>query len=147
MLPFARRPSCTSPRPRSCPGRVCAVRAHGLLLLALGAVAACGPPAVGSVGAILGRDRDTGALHVRETPEGMAAAEAGLLPGDQIKMIDGVLVDNLDKNRIQALLRGGVGTKVKLTVVRGEEILHIEITRGPMRKAEPPPQPEERIED
>jgi C-terminal processing protease CtpA/Prc len=108
--------------------------------------AACAGPGMGSVGAVLGRDRDTGALHVRDAPEGMAAADAGLLPGDQIKMIDGVLCDNLDKNHIQALLRGEIGTKVRLTVVRGEQVLHIEVTRGAMRKPEPPAQAEEKIE-
>ena len=131
-------------KPRRAPA--CSARAPGLLLLGLLVAAACGKPAIGSIGAVLGRDRDTGALHVRETPEGMAAADAGLLPGDQIKMIDGVLCDDLDKNKIQALLRGEAGTKVRLTVVRGEQVLHIELTRGAMRKAEAPAQPEERIE-
>jgi C-terminal processing protease CtpA/Prc len=120
----------------------------GALLAALLALLAdaCANAGVGSIGAVLGRDRDTGALHVRETPEGMAAAEAGLLPGDQVKMIDGVLVDELDKARIQELLRGEVGTKVKLTIVRGEQVLHLELTRGAMRKPEKPAEPEERIE-
>ena len=108
--------------------------------------AGCAGPGIGSVGAVLGRDRDTGALHVRDVPEGMGAADAGLLPGDQIKMIDGVLCDNLDKNHIQSLLRGEIGTKVRLTVVRGEQVLHIEVTRGAMRKPEAPAQAEEKIE-
>jgi C-terminal processing protease CtpA/Prc len=125
-------------------GALLALVALVALVALLGA--ACASPGVGSIGAVLGRDRDSGALHVREAPEGMAAAEAGLLPGDQVKMIDGVLVDDLDKARIHALLRGEVGTKVKLTIVRGEEVLHVELTRGPLRKAEAPAEPEERIE-
>jgi C-terminal processing protease CtpA/Prc len=108
--------------------------------------AACAGPGIGSIGAVLGRDRDTGALHVRDAPEGMGAADAGLLPGDQVKMIDGVLCDNLDKNHIQALLRGEIGTKVQLTVVRGEQVLHIEVTRGALRKPEAPAPAEEKIE-
>jgi carboxyl-terminal processing protease len=116
------------------------VAATGLLLVG------CGPPAVGSVGAVLGRDRETGALHVREAPEGLAAAEAGLLPGDQIKLIDGVLVDELDQTKIRAMLRGEVGTTVRLTILRGEEVLHVELVRREMGAAAPPPAAEERIE-
>jgi carboxyl-terminal processing protease len=118
-----------------------------LLVVAAGALLlGCGPPAVGSVGAVLGRDRETGALHVREAPEGLAADAAGLLPGDQIKMIDGVLVDELDQTRIRAMLRGEVGTKVQLTVIRGDEVLHIELVRQEMGAAPAPADPEERFE-
>jgi carboxyl-terminal processing protease len=123
------------------------IRSGAVLVAALAvALMACGPPAVGSVGAVLGRDRETGALHVREAPEGLAAAEAGLLPGDQIKMIDGVLVDELDQTRIRAMLRGEVGTKVRLTILRGDEVLHVELVRRAMGAAPPPADPEERFE-
>jgi C-terminal processing protease CtpA/Prc len=117
-----------------------------LTLLAL-LVAACSSSSVGSIGAVLGRDRDSGALHVRETPEGMAAYEAGLLPGDRIKMIDGVLVDDLDKTAIRRLLRGEPGTTVRLTVVRGQEVVHIDVVRAELREAVAMPPPEERIEE
>jgi C-terminal processing protease CtpA/Prc len=123
------------------PGRAASIR--GLLLAML---CACSGSTEGSIGAVLGRDSDTGALHVRETPAGMGAQRAGLLPGDRIIMIDGTHVDNLAADRIRVLLRGDVGSKVKLTVVRGEEVLRLVVTRGELRAAQPLPPKEERIE-
>jgi C-terminal processing protease CtpA/Prc len=116
------------------------------LLGALALAAGCGKAAVGSIGAVLGRDPETGAVHVRAAPEGMAASEAGLLPDDEIKMIDGVVVDGLGKERVVAMLRGEIGTTVRLTVVRGEEVLHLEIKRGALRQGPAPQENEERLE-
>ena len=106
----------------------------------------CGPGPIGSIGAVLSRDTNTGGVHVREAPEGLGAAESGILPGDRLKMVDGVLVDELDRSRIQVLLRGPVGSKVVLTVLRGNEVLHLEVTRQPMGKAPTMAPAEERIE-
>src|SRR5690606_37340409 len=83
------------------------------LRTALVALFACGAaPKTGSIGAVLSRDSETGVVEVHEAPPGLAAERAGLVPGDDIKMIDGVLVDDLDAAEIQALLRGPVGTPV-----------------------------------
>ncbi|MBW2459072.1 MAG: PDZ domain-containing protein [Deltaproteobacteria bacterium] len=106
----------------------------------------CGPGSVGSIGAVLGRDTHTGAVHVRDAPEGLGAAEAGLLPGDRLKMVNGVLVDDLDRSRIQALLRGPVGSTVTLTVIRGQEVLHLEVSRQALGTAPTVAPAEERIE-
>jgi C-terminal processing protease CtpA/Prc len=94
----------------------------------------------------LSRDRETGALHVREAPPGLAGEEAGLVPGDRVKMIDGVLADGLDKDRIQGLLRGPVGTAVTLTVIRGDEVIHVEVDRQPFGKEPTLPDRHETIE-
>ncbi|MBW2527407.1 MAG: PDZ domain-containing protein [Deltaproteobacteria bacterium] len=120
--------------------------AAATLGLALATLSGCSGSTEGSIGAILGQDSDTGALHVRETPDGMGAAKAGLIPGDRIVMIDGVHVDSLDAEGVRALLRGDVGSKVKLTVLRGEQVLHVVVTRGELRDAKPLPPKEERIE-
>jgi C-terminal processing protease CtpA/Prc len=102
-----------------------------LILLGLCA-AGCAAGGPGSIGAVLGRDNETRALHVREVAERPAAAAAGLLPGDEIVMIDGVWVKELSAEQIRQKLRGDAGTTVALTVVRGEAVRHLSVTRTPM---------------
>lgn len=99
----------------------------GAIILA-GAVS-CGAD-VGSVGAVLGRDNESHALHVRDVPAGMAAAAAGLRPGDEILMIEGFYVKDLTLKEIKALLRGEIGTTVDLTVVRSGEVRHVKVKRS-----------------
>lgn len=101
---------------------------------------------MGSIGAVLRHDTQEGTLLVEEAPEGLSGASAGLLDGDQVKMIDGVLVDDLDGRRIRALLRGPVGSSVTLTVVRGEEVLHVEIERAALGQKAPVAERFEKIE-
>ncbi|APR82962.1 Hypothetical protein A7982_08311 [Minicystis rosea] len=115
-----------------------------LVILGL-VVTGCGASGPGSVGAVLGRDNETRALHVREVPEGFGAERAGLLPGDEIVMIDGVYVKDLAADAVRTKLRGDAGTKVALTVVRGAEVRHVTVTRAPMRERRPRPPQEERI--
>ena len=93
----------------------------------------CGGSASGSVGAVFGRDNDTRALYVREVPAGLAAAGAGLLPGDQVVMIEGFYVRDLDAKSIHEKLRGDVGSTVALTILRGEEVIHVRVARGALR--------------
>ena len=77
---------------------------------------------------------------------GLAGESAGLLAGDRVKMIDGILVDELDGERIRALLRGPVGTTVTLTVLRGDEVVQVEIARQAFGAAGPVAERHERIE-
>jgi C-terminal processing protease CtpA/Prc len=109
----------TRPRPRA--GRATSL---GVALLAL---AGCGPPK-GTIGALLAQNQD-GELTIRDAPEGLAADKAGLQPGDQILLIDGKDVRSLDAQGIHQALSGEVGDKVKLTVVRGEEIIRVTLSR------------------
>lgn len=103
------------------------------LLLAIAvalSVAACRTTApLGSIGVLLERDLATGALYVRDVPEGARADALGLRPGDRIKMIDGVLADGLERERVRGLLRGAVGTRVTLTVLRGADVHELSIER------------------
>ena len=110
----------------------------GLALLAMTASCSAG---VGSVGAVLAQEGDSGALYVREVPSGLAADEAGLVPGDEIIMIEGRYVRDLDTSGVRALLRGEPGTRVVLTVVRGEEVRRVEVKRTPMIATLPPARP------
>jgi C-terminal processing protease CtpA/Prc len=121
------------------------VNAARLLILALLLPGCGGPAGVATVGAVFGRDNDTRDLYVREVAEGLGAEEAGLAPGDQIVMIDGVFVRDLDPPAIRAKLRGEVGTEVALTVVHGERVLHVRVQRRPPRARRPPLQKEERL--
>ncbi len=100
----------------------------------------------GSIGAVLKRDTASGAVVAFEVPDGMSAAVAGLRQGDRIKMVDGVHVDDLDGARLVRLLRGPIGTPVVLTVIRGNEVLHLSVVRqGAMPRVAPVPK-EEKIE-
>lgn len=117
-----------------------------LSLAALALAIGCGGSSVGSVGAVIGVDNETGAVHVREIREGMAAEKAGLLPDDEVLMIDGVYARDLGAARVRERLRGEVGSKVDLTVVRGDQVLRVKLVREPLGEAKgPPPPKEERI--
>lgn len=84
----------------------------------------------GTIGANLGR-QDDGRLFIREVPSGLGAEKAGLKPGDEITLINGRDVRTFDEKSIHSLLAGEVGETVKLTVLRGEQVLHVRIARTP----------------
>ena len=110
------------------------------------ALAGCGGGGVGSVGAVFGRDNETRALVVREAPPGAGSGKAGLLPGDEVVMIDGWYVKGMNAKSIRAKLRGEVGSTVRLTVVRGgDEVHHLRVRRGELGEHHAPPPREERI--
>lgn len=115
------------------------------VLVALGGGCAS-EPVIGSVGAILGRDNDTHAVYIREVPEGMGANEAGLLPGDEIVMVDGHFVRSMGKDEVIKMLRGPLGTSVGLTVVRGDEVIRVQVSRTLVRGQESVKEKEERLE-
>jgi C-terminal processing protease CtpA/Prc len=82
----------------------------------------------GTIGAQLGQKSD-GRLFIREVPAGLAAAQAGLQPGDEITLINGRDPRALDEKGVHALLAGEIGDPVKLTVVRGNQVLHVTLKR------------------
>lgn len=105
----------------------------GLFAAALGACSAS--PTRGSIGAVLGRDPDSGAVFVRDVTERTGEPEPELLAGDEIVMVDGVHVRDLSTKELRHLLRGAAGTRVRLTVVRGGDVRRLEIERAPLREA------------
>lgn len=57
------------------------------------------------------------------------AYEAGILPGDTIISVDGVKCTGDDMNAVSNKIKGEEGTKVKLEILRNQEIKTFEITR------------------
>ena len=114
----------------------------GLALAAWSALPALLPGCVaqhGTIGAVIAQEPDTGRLFLRDVPPGLAAAKAGLKTGDEILLIDGVDVRAMDAKQIHAVLTGDIDAAVKLTVVRGEQVLRVTVKRTEARKLLPPP--------
>lgn len=104
-------------------------------LAALLGVAGCGAEH-GTIGAIVAQ-RNDGRLFVRDVPAGLAAEKSGLRPDDEILLIDGADVRAMTPDQIHQALSGDVGEPVKLTVVRGDEVLRVTVRRTEARKYRP----------
>lgn len=91
---------------------------------------ACAATEQGSIGAMLVRNHVNGRVSVRTVPPG-TGQRAGLEPGDEIVAIEGKPVSGFaNDEEVRKALRGDVGTKVKLTVVREGARREIEVERG-----------------
>lgn len=77
---------------------------------------------------------------IKESP----AEQAGILPGDIIKSVDGVQYTGEQMTEASNNIKGEEGTKVKLEILRGEETLNFEIER---KKINTNPVVSEKIED
>jgi C-terminal processing protease CtpA/Prc len=111
----------------------------GIVLTALVALAvmnACGSQR-GTIGARLGRDSD-GHVFVREVPEGLGAAKAGLKAGDEVLLIAGQDVRELSVERLHAVLSGELGSRIRLTLQRGERALRVVVERTAPRRSRVP---------
>lgn len=104
-------------------------------LLTLSLLFACAPEK-GTIGAMLSQRTD-GRLLVAEVPDGLAADEAGLQPGDQILLIDGMDVRGMNSRAVHRALSGDVGEKVKLTVLRGEDVIRVTLKRTKAKRPKP----------
>jgi carboxyl-terminal processing protease len=96
------------------------------LALGLGGCA----PEHGTIGALLAQRNDH-TLVVREAPEGLAAAKAGVEAGDELLLIDGRDVRGMSPAEVHRALSGEVGQTVKLTLVRADRVLRVTLTRSP----------------
>jgi C-terminal processing protease CtpA/Prc len=103
-----------------------------VFLLFLVVLGGCGPDK-GTIGAILAQ-RNDGRLFVRDVPDGLAADEVGLEPGDQILLIDGMDVRGMSSKDVHKALSGDVGDKVKLTIVRKEEVIRVTLKRSKAKR-------------
>ncbi len=101
-----------------------------LALLLASCAASTHEPTRGSIGAIVAIE-DDGRLFVREVP-GVDGLDDGLLPGDELVLIDGWSPLGRSKEDLRSRLRGPVGTYVALTVVRGATVARLRIARTPL---------------
>ncbi len=125
-----------------------AIRVLSPTLFALLVAAGCGGSTLGSIGAVLGRDPETGAVHVRDVPKDNAADRAGLLPGDELMFVDGRDVRDLGVADLRKVLRGEPGTRVDLTVLRGGRVVRMRVARSALVVPPPrAPEGEEKLEE
>jgi carboxyl-terminal processing protease len=108
------------------------IRASLVILFFAMVLAACASNQ-GTIGAVLAQEPD-GRLWVREAPEGLAADKAGLEAGDEILLVEGMDVRQMDVKAVHEALSGEVGSKVRLTLIRDEEVLRVTLTRTPAKR-------------
>jgi C-terminal processing protease CtpA/Prc len=88
----------------------------------------------GTIGALLGQQPD-GRVVVREAPKGLAADRAGVREGDEILTVEGRDVRQMSAAELHKALSGEVGEAVKLTLLRGKEVLRVTVRRTPARRS------------
>jgi C-terminal processing protease CtpA/Prc len=110
------------------------VTRRGLLAAAAGLPFAVGCASQrGTIGAVLAQTGE-GKIYLKEVPRGLAADRAGLHEGDEILLVDGRDVRPLDVKQLDQALTGKVGDPIKLTVVRGEQVLRVTLRLTPARR-------------
>ncbi|MCH3917665.1 MAG: S41 family peptidase [Spirochaetia bacterium] len=75
-------------------------------------------------------DKETYMIKITSPFPGGPTERAGLRAGDLIGEIDGKPVDDLTANEASKQLRGKAGTKVELTIWRGEKSFKVTVTRA-----------------
>lgn len=68
------------------------------------------------------------AIRVVAPIDGTPAKEAGVLPGDRIIRLDGLLIQGMDLDEAVNLMRGEPGTEIQLLIIREGELEPIEVT-------------------
>jgi carboxyl-terminal processing protease len=82
------------------------------------------------IGVMIRQNAEKGDVDVTDVLEGGSAIEAGIKIGDCIIGVDGKKIpEDVEAATAMDMVKGEAGTKVKLTILRGEEILEFEITR------------------
>lgn len=96
------------------------------------ALLACGAER-GTIGALIAQTPER-QLVLREVPPQLAADRAGLKPGDELLLIDGRDVRELDERGVHLALSGEVGDPVKLTLLREGRVIRVTLRRTPRPK-------------
>ncbi len=84
------------------------------------------------IGVTLSRPTVENELLISKVIRNAPAYKAGLLKGDYIVSLDGQMVHGLTLETITDKIKGESGTKVTVTVRRGETLVDITVTRGPV---------------
>jgi len=116
----------------------CRAKPLALALLLASCAATTNEPSLGSIGAIMAIE-DDGRLFVREVP-GADGLDDGLLPGDELVLIDGWSPLGRSKEELRSRLRGPIGTHVALTVVRGASVARLRVARTPLTTTQRAPE-------
>ena len=104
-----------------------AVSMLAIVILATSMAVACGADR-GTIGALIAQGSDQ-RLVLREVPADLAAGKAGLQPGDELLLIDGRDVRDLDERGVHQVLGGNVGDPVKLTLLREGRVIRVTLRR------------------
>lgn len=87
--------------------------------------------AYSGIGALLGKDSNSGYPMISHIYADSPAEKAGLQEGDIIYKVDGTsMTSDMDTSEVASMIRGEDGTKVNLTLIRDGEEIEEEITRG-----------------
>lgn len=73
------------------------------------------------MGAVVTTNPETGDIYIVEPYEGSPAEEAGVLPGDIIRAVDGTDIAGMSSDEVVNLIHGEEGTTVVVTFQRGDE--------------------------
>lgn len=85
----------------------------------------------GGVGILVESDRATGFLNVITPIEDTPAFSADILPGDQVREVDGKSIKGLGLQEVIRKIKGPPDTQVKLTLYRkGKDLFQVTLTRA-----------------
>ena len=73
--------------------------------------------------------REDGYIDIQKLEPGSPAQEAGIQPGDILIAVEGTDISTLTVDEVKNLVRGDAGTRVRLQVRRGEELLDFSVER------------------
>lgn len=80
------------------------------------------------IGAVLTEDVDTGIVTIVQVYKDSPAEKAGVKANDILYKVDDTEMTGLDLNKVVTYIKGDKGTKVKLTVIRGDDKEQLELT-------------------
>ena len=81
------------------------------------------------IGVTIMQSEDGSGLRVTQVTSGGSAEEAGVQADDVIVGVDGQSIQGMSMDDVRELIRGTEGSKVKLTIRRGEETKEFTVTR------------------